>query len=80
MNPVTVMVYPFVTLADGSTEHAGKRTPEGWCVWLREETPDDDQQPFDSVDAWEATFQCVDAATLYADTLAPRFTAEVEIY
>ena len=53
---------------------------DGWNVYLRVETPDDPQQPFDCIEEVERDFKTLELANDYATTLANKYNADIQHY
>jgi regulator of RNase E activity RraB len=76
----TICVYAFIRLNDQhirdpdgeNLQHYDKcdGSVDGWCVYVRKETPDDPQQPFTTLDEHERNFDDEDVAMAYADALS----------
>ena len=65
----SVVVSPFVTTEDGDQTHAEDGDEQdGWCVYVRVETPYDPEQPFDIT--YDENFEDYDDAVLTARRLA----------
>lgn len=69
MTNCSIHLHGFTTLADGSQEHSDDWMQiDGWCVYIRTETPNDPQQPFDINN--EADFADFPTAKAHAQGLA----------
>ena len=62
-------------------EHDGEGV-DGWNVWLRVDwaDPAPHGEPFSSVEEFDADFNSLEAAYLYADALADHHETEVDAY
>lgn len=54
--------------------------PDGWSVYVRTETPNDAQQPFDVPDEYDADFTTRDEALKQAEKWAEKFKTEIREY
>lgn len=69
-------ICPFRTLECGAQEYTEADDADGWCVFLRIETPNDPQQPFDIMEAGD--FETLEAAEASARGWATLFFGDPE--
>lgn len=77
----SVQVHAWAFDTDGGQDYADADLGEphdGWAVYLRVETPDDPQQPFDCRN--DQDFTTKEEALTYAGTLAAQHNALIDIY
>lgn len=82
MTDKTVMLYAFAIHPNGDEGHVDPNdpsgpTPDGWCVYLRTETPDE-REPFKITG--EVNFATWDEAHKYGKRLAEKLGCDLEEY
>lgn len=78
---ISIQLHGWQALPCGSQEYADHWTGEqcdGFCVYLRTDTPDDEAQPFDI--SGEADFGTIEAAESYALQMALHHACEIDRY
>ncbi len=74
-----VLMHGFVNLPEGGQEHCEDGKPDGYNVWLRDNSPANGE-PFDSVDEYDMDFCHELPASVYSEGLAARFDCEIDHY
>lgn len=71
----TICIHPWAMVEDVQTYAEDESDATGWCVYVREETGKGDFE----LD-YQEDFETYDAALAYAETLATKYSAEIDQY